>query len=102
MVRKGDRPMTAKWGICAIAALCLALTLGCRSPQPILKPEKIPEKLVEPPQEARYDTPGYPKQAYDKLADPSRSVFDAKTNGVVPTRGSSMGGGGMNGMGGYR
>ena len=90
--------MTAKWGMCAIVAVCLALPIGCRTAQPVLKPDKMPEKLVEPPQEARYESSGYPKQAYDKAVDPVRNPFESKTPGVMPTRGSSIGG--MNGMGG--
>ena len=92
--------MTAKWGSCAILVICLALLVGCRNTQPNLKPEKTPEKLVDPPQEARYDTPGYPRQAFDKPIDPMRNAFDAKaTPGVTPTRGSMGPGGGMGGNG---
>lgn len=95
--------MSAKWGACAILALCLALSAGCRTPQPNLKPEKTPEKLVDPPQEARFDSPGYPKQAWDKPVDPFRSAFEAKTTpGVMPTRGTMVPGAGMGGPNGYR
>ena len=83
--------MTAKWINCAALAICLALLVGCRSTQPDLKPEKTPEKLVDQPQEARFDSPGYPKQAYDKMIDPVKNAFDAKTSpNVMPTRGSMM------------
>jgi hypothetical protein len=90
--------MTAKWGSCAILAVCLALLVGCRTPQPVLKPNKVAEKLVDPPQDRRYDSPGYPKQAYDKLDDPAQRAMDAKnTPGVMPTRGSMTPGGGLPG-----
>jgi hypothetical protein len=89
--------MTAKWGSCIALAICLALLVGCRSSQPDLKPKVAAQKLVEPPQDARYDSPGYPKQAYDKMVDPVRNAFESKnTPGVMPTRGSmapGMGGG---------
>ncbi len=81
--------MTAKWGSCMALAICLAILGGCRTPQPNLKPDKTAEKLVEPPREDRFDTPGYPKAAYDKMIDPGLKAMDTK-NGVMPTRGSAM------------
>ena len=88
--------MTAKWGSCAILVVCFALMLGCRTPQPNLKPEKAPEKLVEPPQEAKYDSSAYPKEAFDKVVDPGKALLDAKNTPGMPSRGSmtSPGGGG--------
>jgi hypothetical protein len=66
-----------------------------------VKPDKAPEKLVDPPQDARYDSPGYPKQAYEKMTDPFRDAYSDKvTPGVMPTRGGMMPGG-MGGPGGY-
>jgi hypothetical protein len=89
--------MTAKWGSCIALAICLAILAGCRTPEPKLKPEKAAEVLNDPPQEARFDSPGYPKQAYDKQIDPIKNAFDAKTTpGVAPTRGMMT-----PGMGGY-
>jgi hypothetical protein len=89
--------MTAKWVSCTFLGVCLAVLGGCRTTEPNLKPEKVKEQLVEPPQEARFDSPGYPKQAYDKQVDPIRNAFDAKTApGVTPTRGTmTPGAGGM-------
>jgi hypothetical protein len=93
--------MAVKWGSGVVLALCLLLPVGCRTTQPNLKPEKTREMLVDPPQgEARFDSPGYPQQAYDKPYDPIRNAFDAKAN-VMPTRGSMMPTGGMGGRGGY-
>ena len=89
--------MSAKWGSCAILVICLAFLAGCRTTQPDLKPGKVAEKLVEPPQEARYDSAGYPRQAYEKVIDPGLRSMDTK-NAVMPTRGSMMpGAGGMGG-----
>jgi hypothetical protein len=82
-----------------ILAVCLALVAGCRTPQPVLKPEKTPEQLVSPPAGDRYDTAGYPKQAFDKMEDTALRAMDAK-NGMMPTRGSALPGmgGGMGGL----
>src|ERR1700722_15657308 len=92
--------MPARWGICAVLALFLALMVGCRTPQPDLKPAKAQEALNAPPQ-GTYDTPGYPKQAYDKVPDPGRSAWDAKNNpDVMQSRGGGMPGGSGGGMGG--
>jgi hypothetical protein len=85
-------------GSCIVLAICLAVMAGCKTPQPVLKPDKAPEQLVAPPVGARYDTPAYPKQAFDKAEDPGMRAMDAK-NGMMPTRGSMMpGGGGMGGL----
>jgi hypothetical protein len=81
--------MTAKWGSCIILMICLAILGGCRTPQPELKPAKTAEKLVEPPREDRFDSPGYPKAAYEKMVDPAVKLMDTK-NGVTPTRGSMI------------
>ena len=92
--------MTAKWGSCAILALCLAVMAGCRTPTPNLKPAKTAEVLVSPPVgEQRYDTAGYPKQAFDKMDDPALKMMDMK-NGVMPQRGSTMPAGGVGNMNG--
>ena len=90
--------MTAKWGSFLLWFGLLLLTVGCRTPQPNLKPAKAPEVLTDPPREGRFESSSYPKQAFDdapRRLDP----FDQKGSGV-PTR-SSMGpgGGGMGGMG---
>jgi hypothetical protein len=86
--------MTAKWGSCALLAVCLALLVGCRTPQPVLKPDKVAETLVEPPQDRRYDSAGYPKQAFDKLTDPAVQAMNEKnTPGVSPSRGGASPGG---------
>ena len=89
--------MPAKWGFCAILLLCLALMVGCRATHPELKPAKTKETLVEPPR-GFYETPGYPKAAYDKMVDPGRNAFDVKNGDVMPTRGGAPAG--MGGMGG--
>jgi hypothetical protein len=75
-------------------AICLAIMAGCRTPQPNLKPDPTAEKLVSPP--TRLDVAGLRKEAFDKPSDPMQGM-DTK-NGVMPTRGSSMGGMGGAGM----
>lgn len=89
--------MTAKWGSCVILATFVAIMAGCRTPQPNLKPEKTAENFVSPP--ARLDVAGMRKEALDKMDDPTLRAMESK-NGVMPTRGSSLGGMGGNGMSG--
>ena len=89
--------MTAKWGCCAFLVVSLALLAGCRAPVPDLKPANTPDKLVEPPQEARYDTPGYPKQVFDPAVDPTKTLENAKGVGGPSRSGSSGGMGGLPG-----
>ncbi len=86
--------MTAKWGSCAILAICLSLLFGCRTLQPNVKPDSDPERFASPPEEGRYERPGYPKAAYDAPIDPVKRNLDAK--GGMPSMGR---GGGMPGMG---
>jgi hypothetical protein len=83
--------MTARWGICACLALCLALSAGCRTPQPVLKPPPEQEKLNDPPALTKYSTTGYPDQAFDKLADPTKTAFDAKLPNGAGSRGMTSG-----------
>lgn len=88
--------MAAKWKGCIFLASLLAVMAGCRSPQPNLKPDKSPEQFVSPPQEPRYDSSGYPKQAMDPLTDPAKEALDAKNAPGAPSRGMmSSGAGGM-------
>lgn len=81
--------MTAKWGSCVILMICLAFLGGCRTPQPELKPPKSAEVLNVPPREDRYDSPGYPKAAYEKMVDPAIRLMDTN-NGVAPGRSSMI------------
>ena len=85
--------MTARWGSCAVLAICLALLIGCRTPQPVVKPPTPPERYVAPPNEARYETTGYPKAAFDPPVDPVKRALDTKINPASMGRGG--GGGGM-------
>ena len=87
--------MSAKWGSCVVLAVLLALSAGCRTPQPKLKPEKIEDnKLVDPPREARFETTGYPKQAFDSPVDSGKAAMDSKLPGNSPgmQRGPTSGG----------
>jgi hypothetical protein len=90
--------MIVKWGSCAILALCLATLVGCRTPTPNLKPPKAEEVYTTPPTGGQYDTPGYPKQAFEKMEDPALKLMDQK-NGVMPQRGGSTMPAGMPGNG---
>ena len=96
--------MAAKWGICVFMIGLFAL-VGCRTPQPVLKPDKSPEVLRTAPTEARYDESSYPKQAFAANEDPSKR-FSLDSKGGAPTRGAMAPGagavGGMGGGGGQR
>lgn len=72
----------------------LVLALGCRTPQPNLKPPTEREVMNAPPSEGRFNTPGYPKEAM-KMDDPIKMKATAGGPGAP-----GMGGGGMPGMGG--
>ena len=85
--------MTAKWGICVLLVALLALSSGCRTRQPNLKPETTAEQLIEPPA-GQYATASMPKQAFTPMADPGKYALDAKSPGVLPTRGSMVPGAG--------
>ena len=78
-----------------LMALLFAVTIGCKSSQPNLKPEisKI-ENLTVPPEEGRFKSPQYPKQAL--VDDNSRKTMFDDEKTTIPTRGST--GPGRNGM----
>ena len=81
--------MDGKWGRRGVLAVLLGVVVGCRTPPPVVKPEEQPEVLNKPPQEARFSSPWYPKEAFNR-DDPSKrwkeSLMD--TNAVMPARGS--------------
>ncbi|HZZ81886.1 MAG TPA: hypothetical protein VFE62_25520 [Gemmataceae bacterium] len=92
--------MTARWGIWACLLFVLALSAGCRTPQPNLKPAPEPEVLNLPPNSAKYAVPAYPEQAFDNPRDPTHNAFDPKMGMGGGPGGGRGGGGGMGGMGG--
>ncbi len=74
--------------------LVLLLTLlGCRSTQPDLKPPVQKEVLNSPPDDMRYNSPSYPKQAMVSDGDPTKKW--AGTGAMPPPGG--MGGGSQRG-----
>lgn len=91
--------MTARWGICVSLALVLALSAGCRTPQPVLKPPPEKETLTDPPDVAKYNTTGYPQEAFDKPSDPAKQAMESKLPGSSGMRGMTPGSAGMGGMG---
>src|SRR5262245_33553617 len=81
-----------------IGVLLLLLT-GCRNGPPELKPQKGPEALNVPPQgDARYDRPGYPKEAFN---DNKNNLLPKGNNPgpIMPAGGPGQGG--MMGRGGF-
>ena len=88
--------MDGKWAKCGVLALMLGVVVGCRTAHPNLKPIETPETLNTPPQEARFNNPGMPKEAFNR--DESKRWRDLNVdNAVMPARGGSFGGpsGGM-------
>ncbi len=67
----------------------LLLALGCRTPKPNLKPDKMPEVANAPPSESRFDSPTYPKQAFADR-DPLKKLYPDQD--VMPVRGPMQGG----------
>jgi len=72
-------------GLLWTSALLLTAVLGCRSTKPNLKPLDSAEALNTPPNENRFDSPRYPKQALQK-DDPFKKIMEERDM-VVPTRG---------------
>jgi hypothetical protein len=94
----GKEPMKSFQAKILMGSILLALTVGCRTAPPELKPPKQPDELNVPPAEARYNYPNWPKEAL------ARDDFAKKkdTNGILPTKGGfgpSGPGGGPSGMG---
>ncbi len=87
--------MTTMRGGMWMVAMLLFVTVGCRTSQPVLKPDYQPEVLNVPPREARFDTSTYPKMAFDDPGSKTNPLSMPK-DGVMPTRGSM----GMPGAGG--
>ena len=80
--------MRGTWAKMATMGLML-LALGCRTPQPNLKPPIAPEALNTPPTENRYNTSTYPKEAFNNR-DPLKK-FNTDQE-ITPVRGPGMAG----------
>jgi hypothetical protein len=84
-VVQGREPMRSMWVAVFGLGIMIAVTAGCRTVPPELKPPKQPEVLSEPPAEARYNTSIYPKEAFN-----TPDLFKKKDdNGIMPARGGS-------------
>jgi len=74
----------------------LLAALGCRTMPPELKPPPEAEVLNVPPQEARFETSIYPREAFANARyDPTKK----SDNAVMPAKGMGMGPPGMAGPG---
>jgi hypothetical protein len=65
----------------------MLLAFGCRTPKPNLKPETKPEVCVTPPSENRFNSPVYPKEAFNSRDD-GRRIDDSAA--MQPTPGKSL------------
>ncbi len=90
--------MDGKWGKCGLSALLLGLVFGCRTTPPNVKPVDQSEVLNSPPQEARFNQPGMPKEAFNR-DDPTKRWKDlmSDNNNVTPAK-ASFGGPSPGGM----
>ena len=70
----GEKPMDGKWEKLGILGLLLGIIVGCRTPQPNVKPVETPETLNVPPQESRFNSPGLPKEAFNRDDGSKRSL----------------------------
>ena len=90
--------MRRMWSKSLGMVLLLAI-LGCRTPQPNLKPAPGPEVFNTPPTERRYNASVYPREAFNSR-DPLKKLHSDQ--GVVPVKGPSLGPGYGTGAGGVR
>jgi len=85
--------MRAGAAICGLMILT-CLVVGCRTAQPNLKPPQQPEVGSVPPlSDARYDTPNYPKEAFNN--QDLRRRDPGSDSPIIPTRGMNSPGGNM-------
>ena len=85
--------MDGKWGNRGFLALLFGIIVGCRTPQPNLKPVDQPETLNKPPQEARFNNPGMPKEAFERDDASKRwKEMMINDNAVMPAGRGSFGG----------
>jgi hypothetical protein len=85
-----------------LACGALIAVIGCRSTTPELKPPTAPEVLNKPPDEARFNSAAYPKQALasdgtQKFSPAALSAKDARGGNMGPSMGGMGGGGGGGG-----
>ncbi|MCI0641966.1 MAG: hypothetical protein L0Y72_27470 [Gemmataceae bacterium] len=69
-------------------AMLLAV-MGCRTPQPELKPVETAEIFTVPPAEPRYNASTYPKEAFNNR-DPLKKLNLNPESAVMPARGPGM------------
>jgi hypothetical protein len=91
----GREPMRARWVKIAGMGVML-LAFGCRTPKPDLKPATTAEALNTPPAERRFDTPAYPKEAFNnrdplKKLNPDQDITPVRGPGGMPGTPGSIG-----------
>ena len=68
-----------------VAVVFVVAALGCRTPQPNLKPLPEPEAFNPPPKEARFETAYFPKAGFPS-DDPLKKLRDGEGQTVMPAR----------------
>ena len=79
--------MRKKW-MQSLGMLGLLVLLGCRTPQPNLKPPTSAEVLATPPADRRYNASVYPKEAFYNR-DPLKKLHSDQE--VIPARAPALG-----------
>jgi hypothetical protein len=83
--------MIRTWACVGWLTALLALTaLGCRTQPPNTKPPPSPEVLTSPPQEARFNTSVYPKQAFQENDILKKKILEGEASPIMPARGMGM------------
>ena len=67
-----------------VLLIALVLSAGCKTPAPVLKPNRSQDQLVEPP--AGRDSPNYPRESFDNANYPPKPPT-AVNHDLIPTTG---------------
>ena len=78
------RAVLFKLGCLGILGLAL---IGCRTMEPELKPADEPEVLRTPPEDPRYNSPKYPREAFNDSYDPLKKLTAPTNQQGMPSRG---------------
>jgi len=88
--------MRAWWGKLPWLGVLAVLLASCKTAPPEVKPRDMPEVCSDPPDDRRYNTLYYPKEAFKDMKDPM-----VKNTTPMPGQGGMTGPGSMSagGMG---
>ena len=87
--------MHAWWGKLPWLGVLAVLLASCKTPPPEVKPRDMPEVCSDPPDDRRYNTPYYPKEAFKDMKDPMVKNSTTPMPGQGGMGPGSMSAGGM-------